>query len=249
MKKVSNQNEEPIEDQYAYEVIRLINGHALFLDYHYHRLIKSCASNFEFHLPPLLEIEKAIQDIVDKQSLSQVNIKIMIGKQIFAIFPIDSNYPSYNEYSEGVPCNLVYDERENPELKIFQAELRKKVDKLKEEARAFESILVNREGLITEGSKSNLFFIKNDVIFTAPDHLVLGGITRLKIIEIIKENHLQLEMKAIPADKLSEYQAAFICGTSPGVLPINKIVNVYFDVQNSILELIHKSYHSKYLSN
>lgn len=244
----SNIKRASFEDQYAYEVIRLINGKPLFLNHHYQRLEKSCASNFEIHLPSLSEIEKAIKKIVLEQSLLQVNIKIMISKNDFAIIPIDSKYPSNKEYKEGVFCNLVQEERENPELKIFQAELRKKVDKLKRESGAFESILVNREGLITEGSKSNLFFIKNNVVFTAPDHLVLGGITRLKIIEIIKENHFQLEMKAISADKLSEYQAAFICGTSPGVLAISRIEKINFDVENLILKGIHKSYHSKYLS-
>lgn len=52
----------------------------------------------------------------------------------------------------------------------------------------YEGIFTNRNGSVTEGSISNLFFIKNGVIYTPSLSLnILPGITREKIIRIIKK--------------------------------------------------------------
>lgn len=37
---------------------------------------------------------------------------------------------------------------------------------------------MDHDNFITEGSKSNVFFIKNNVIYTPPENMVLKGITR-----------------------------------------------------------------------
>lgn len=135
----------------------------------------------------------------------------------------------------GVNCNFLHEERENPELKIFQAELRKKVDKKKQEAGVFESILVNEQGFITEGSKSNIFFIKDDELYTAPDYLVLSGITRQKIIEICKSFSIKVNFEAVHFQNMNTYDAAFICGTSPGVLPIKAVEDTSFQTDHPVL--------------
>ncbi|MCK7522124.1 MAG: aminotransferase class IV [Ignavibacteriales bacterium] len=51
------------------------------------------------------------------------------------------------------------------------------------EANAAEAILV-RDGLITEGTHTNFFAIKNETVYTAPkSRLILEGITRKVVLE------------------------------------------------------------------
>ena len=45
---------------------------------------------------------------------------------------------------------------------------------------------------ITEGSRSNIFFLKDETLVTAPDNAVLNGITRKHILEICRENSIRL---------------------------------------------------------
>lgn len=236
------------ELSYAYEVIRLLESRPLFLDLHYERLIKTCNSlNIE---PP--QKAKIIEDITNLVKISRIqntNIKIAIDKNHYAIYPIVSRYPTKENYLRGVSCSLLFEERESPEIKAYQSELREKANEQISALDIYESILVNKDGLMTEGSRSNLFFIKGNEIFTAPDQLVLAGITRLKVLELIKELNLTIKFEAVSKNELFQIGAAFICGTSPGVLPLANIENFKLNVENSILLKIHRLYHSRYLSD
>lgn len=235
------------QENYAYEIIRLINARPLFLDLHYERLEKSCIT-LQIDPPKKERIEKDIKVLVKHNQIANNNLKIAIDQSNYAIYPIPSKYPGIDDYSKGVHCALLYEERDNPEIKAFQSDLRAKSNKQISQEKVYESVLVNDEGKITEGSRSNLFFIKDATIITAPDHLVLGGITRLKVLEICNALHLDIYFKAIAVEELRNMDAAFICGTSPGVLPISFIENESFNAQYSTLCKIHNSYHSKYLS-
>ena len=233
-------------DHYAYEVIRLIRGKALFLELHLDRLLKSCQA---LRYPPLNKVKvlEEIDFLVQENHLTNINFKIMVFQDQRILFPIESHYPSVDDYLRGVCCSLLFEERENPELKAHQASLRERSNKQIESEEVYESVLVNQQGLITEGSRSNLFFINKDIIFTAEDALVLGGISRAKVLEICELSGLELIKKAISTQELSQCQAAFICGTSPGVLPIKKIESHVFDVQNPLLRIIHQKFHKRYL--
>lgn len=233
-------------DKYAYEVIRLVNSKAMFLDLHIQRLVKSCEA---LKYPPLniSQLELEIGLLIKENALENINIKIIIQGNSRAIFPIESHYPSIEEYDRGVCCSLLFEERENPSLKVNQAVLRTKANEQIESEKIYESVLVNKKNQITEGSRSNLFFIKDQKLYTAPDHLVLGGITRLKVIEICTAHSIEVVFDAIDYRDLSKFQAAFICGTSPSVLPIRSVGDFDFDVENTLLRWIHSLFHEFYL--
>lgn len=234
-------------DTYAYEVIRLIHAKPLFLELHLDRLLKSCQA-LKYPPPDISGLIAEIKQLIKVNPLEDINIKIMIHGNHRILFPIESHYPSAEQYLRGVQCSLLFEERENPEIKEYQAEIREKSNQQIESNEVYESILVNKQNQITEGSRSNLFFIKEDVIYTAGDAMVLGGITRHKVIEICEALSLPVKYEAIPIEDLAKYQSAFICGTSPGVLPIRSVDNFSFDVQTPVLRKIHHSYHTKYLN-
>jgi branched-chain amino acid aminotransferase len=231
-------------NNYAYEVIRLINGTPLFLDFHYKRLLKTCANQHQYSIPSKEILQNEIALLTKRNKLKNINVKIIINEEYRAVLAIPSVYPKPKDYLRGVKCNLLFEERENPEIKVFQAELRKKVDKRKQEEGVFESVLVNREGFITEGSKSNIFFIKDEELYTAPNQLVLSGITRQKVIEICEEHSYQVNFDSVHYQEIAQFNSAFICGTSPGVLPIRAIDDMSFQAANPILQKIHKAYHN-----
>ena len=91
---------------------------------------------------------------------------------------------------------------------------------------AFEAILINNQGFVTEGSKSNIFMIKGTRVYTAPAEGVLLGITREKIIEACKALNLTVEEKEVTHEEIKDLDGLFISGTSPKVLPINEVEGV-----------------------
>ena len=56
----------------------------------------------------------------------------------------------------------------------------------------------NNAAFLTEGSASNIFMVKNDILFTPPkDHLMLPGITYDVILEIARDNGIPYEVRKI----------------------------------------------------
>ena len=95
---------------------------------------------------------------------------------------------------------------------------------------SYEALLVNDNDLITEGSRTNIFFLRDDTLFTAPDNIVLNGITRKHILEICKENNINVKLTAVNINDIKEYDAVFMTGTSPIVLPFCNIGDFSFNV-------------------
>jgi D-alanine transaminase len=87
-----------------------------------------------------------------------------------------------------------------------------------------EEAILCRDGVITEGSSSNVFIVKNNCIYTHPKGpLILPGITREIIIDCA--NHCGIELKEIAFDKeaLMNADEVWISSSTREVLPITNI--------------------------
>jgi branched-chain amino acid aminotransferase len=161
------------------------------------------------------------------------------------LYFIEPIYPSPEQYRIGVPAILYYAERKDPESKVINHKLRSEIYHKLIMENAYEALLVNRDNCITEGSRSNIFFIKAGKLFTAPEKKVLSGITRQHILEICKEKGIDVEFRCVMAETLPEYESAFMTGTSPVVLPFSRIGNVKFNVNHRLIPLLRTFYLEK----
>jgi len=159
------------------------------------------------------------------------------------IYFIKSKYPEKKVYEKGIHTILFHSERENPNAKIINATLRNKVnDKIKKES-AFEALLVNENNFITEGSRSNIFFVKKDKVYTAPAGEVLIGVTRSKVVQICKELNIEVVEEHVSVEELDNMDGAFMTGTSVSVLPITTIDDrKYNSIDNKIIKTISNEY-------
>lgn len=99
---------------------------------------------------------------------------------------------------------------------------------LNEEAmqhQCFETIL-HRDGLFTEASHCNVFFVKNGIILTHPaNELILDGITRQIVFELCKSLHIEIRETPVSVNDISEIDEAFLTGTSTQIASIEQIDN------------------------
>ncbi|MCK4240079.1 MAG: branched-chain amino acid transaminase [Candidatus Atribacteria bacterium] len=93
------------------------------------------------------------------------------------------------------------------------------------EAGVDEAILLDTQGYVTEGSGENIFWIRNEVIYTTPTATVLEGITRDSIIKIVQDMGYQLQEKYICRDELYISDEVFFTGTAAEVTPVREIDN------------------------
>lgn len=86
-----------------------------------------------------------------------------------------------------------------------------------------EGILLDYQGNIAEGSAENIFFVKENKIYTPKTECILPGITRDTIIQIAKDEDIQVIEQDIKPDFINQIDEAFFTGTAVEITPIAKI--------------------------
>jgi D-alanine transaminase len=88
------------------------------------------------------------------------------------------------------------------------------------EAGAYEAILL-RDGIVTEGAATNAFVVVDGAIRTHPlGNLILPGITRQVVVELMSENGIALVEKPVSQSELLRASEIFLCGTTTDVSPV-----------------------------
>lgn len=241
-----------ISGKTIYEVIRIIDGMPIFFEKHMKRLNNSVKLENKSLMLSDEKIVKQIFSLIKANNMSEGNIKIILNYSNslttespinFLAYFIETHYPVNFQYENGVPVILFHGMRKNPNAKVINTEFRSMVDSEISKNKAYEAILVDDKGNITEGSKSNIFMIKDNSVITAPLEDVLPGITRDVIIEICNNLGLIVKEERINYNDINNLDALFISGTSPKVLPIKNVNNVIFNsAKNNVVINIMKDY-------
>jgi len=231
----------------VYEVIRVENFVPLFYEKHFERLRNSVKlAGFDTktnNTRMFIQIER----LISENNIANGNIKIgllfnKIGDlQSTKLYFIPHSYPTREEYEQGVKLISYKAERENPNVKYRNRGLRFKTNQLIADNNIFEVLLYNSNNIITEGSRSNIFFIKEDTVYTAPQNLILKGITWEFVVEICKEQNIKLIEKEIKINEISNFDSTFLTGTSPKVIQINSIDSINFS-KHKLVNLITDRY-------
>lgn len=234
------------EGDSVYEVIRMVKANPIFFPDHMERLVTSVKLQKKELLADAYTLRKDIINLTRSDRKRESNLKIVFnynnGSTNYLIYFIEPIYPSEDQYKRGVKGILFFAERKDPESKVINHKLRSFIyHKLILEG-GYEAILVNKNNSITEGSRSNIFFLKGETLVTAPDNVILNGITRKYILEICRENKIKVEFTCVKVYDISEYDAVFMTGTSPMVLPFYCIDDKFFNVKHPLMERLRKLY-------
>lgn len=81
-----------------------------------------------------------------------------------------------------------------------------------------------RNGFITEGSHSNIFFVIDKTLYTHPEsNFVLPGVTSKNVLRIARQSGINIREEAINENRLRFAQEAFITNTSSEVIPVTDL--------------------------
>jgi D-alanine transaminase len=81
-----------------------------------------------------------------------------------------------------------------------------------------------RNGLITEGSRSNIFFVIDGTLFTHPEsNHILSGVTRKNVLRIAGESGIRIREEAVQENRIRFINEAFITNTSSEVTPVTDL--------------------------
>jgi branched-chain amino acid aminotransferase len=87
---------------------------------------------------------------------------------------------------------------------------------------ALEGIMLNQAGNVTEGTVSNIFIKSENGLKTAPPgEVVLDGVTRNVVVELARQNGIEVQEKHFSVEELNNAQECFITNTTFEVLPVS----------------------------
>lgn len=235
-----------LDEPIIYEVIRVINKKPLFLEDHLVRM----ATSLEYYSEVKLDfdlIKEKINNTITKNKMVNQNFRIELGSITlnalhYKIFPVNSFYLNKRIYNEGVNTISVLKNRKNPLIKSMDLSFKDYISNLLKENDAYEAILKDENDKLHEGSRSNLFFVKENKVITSKKGDALEGITLKNIIEVINDSPYIFERKDVFISDLKTIDGVFITGTSIDILPVKKIDAIKYESAKNpvILDLIDK---------
>lgn len=89
---------------------------------------------------------------------------------------------------------------------------------------ADDAVLITKKGMLSEGTASNAFIVKDGVLITPPNgNKILPGITRMVIESIAKEHHIPLEERNISEEELTDADEIWLSSSTKEALPVTQL--------------------------
>jgi len=137
--------------------------------------------------------------------------------------------PHHSEQERGIAAILVPDQRwARCDIKSTGLLPNVLANQQAVDAGAFEALFV-RDGILMEGSHSNVFAVSKGEVITPPlSNYILGGITREVVLELCRKLGIPHREGIILFSEIPGMEEIMIVGTTVEVTPVRQILNVNF---------------------
>lgn len=222
----------------VYEVIRIYHGSYYLLAEHVARLFRS-AEAIQINLPfNESELADLLLELIEQNQITsdgKVYIQVTRGSAPRDhIFP-DQTVPNIYAYLQDLPRNLESLEKGVTTLTVPDIRWKncyiKSLNLLpnvlaKQEAHehgCFEAIL-HKDGLVTEGSASNIYMVKNGKIYTHPaTKQILHGCVRMRVEDFSKKLHIPFIEEGFTLEDITEADELFLTSSTTEITPIVEV--------------------------
>ncbi|MBN8207581.1 D-amino-acid transaminase [Bacillus sp. NTK071] len=219
----------------VYEVVRIYNGEFFELDAHLERLERS-AGEIKIILPfSISDLKGKIEKLMNSNNVHSGHLYLQVTR---GVSPRNHAFPenaepilvAYTKEYSVEPTRLPGRAMFTDDIRWLRCDI-KSLNLLgnvlaKEDAtkKGFDEAIFHRGEIITEGSSTNVFIIKNHVLYTHPaNHLILDGITRRKILSVAARLGVQVKEESFTKQQLLESDEVFISSTTQEVRPIIEV--------------------------
>lgn len=223
----------------VYDVVRLLEGEAVWLGRHIQRLQRN-ARELSFDRVPAAETwREAVTAVVERSDLQRGMVYLQLTRGSGprqASFPEEAE-PTVVAYVDEVGRDLERRREEGasvvlvPEIRWERCDVKSinllpKVLMRQEAERrgAYEALFTSEAGAVWEGASSNVFVVEDETLRTSEHpRRILPGLTRRKVFDIAADNGIPVETGELTVEDLYAADEVFLTGTLTGVLGVVEV--------------------------
>ena len=218
---------EPLNNDFFYgyslfETIYGKDGKLIFFEEHLERLEKA---SIKIEMRIDFDIKKEVLNFVQKKkNLTEFMVKIQVSEKNLYIKIEDFQG---RDFPDGIKAELIKEPYQNEMGYIKSGDYLGNILARKRLV-GFEGVFNNRQGYITEGTISNLFFVKNGVIYTPSlDLNILPGITRKKFLYLAEKIGFEVQEGHFTKEDLFQADGIFFTNSlmKRGLLWVSEFEN------------------------
>jgi branched-chain amino acid aminotransferase len=213
----------------VYETLKVRHGVLYFPEHHEERLWHSARILGLEHPFQPGDFRRFLDELVAANQTGDANLKaLLIGGPTthdarLTILQLAPLFPDRKGYKQGATAITWAGERVYPQAKSLNMLVSYLAYREARNQGAYDALLLNRHGCITEGTRTNFFVTDGTALACAPADQVLEGVTQLTIRQVIRDLGIPLEERPLPAAEARSWQGAFVTSTSTKILPLRQI--------------------------
>ena len=214
----------------VYSSLKVINGKAFSPEYHVDRLFESAQAIGLEHGFTKKDVLEWIDLTIKENSLADALLRLLLigdadgvaNARLYVIPLAGVTYYPESSYSKGVKTVSYRGERRIPTAKTKDLLLGFLAMKHAKAQDAIEALLIDSEGNIREGTRSNFFAIKGNALISPPKEEILEGVVH-KIVVGLAQKSMEVRFEKIPLARIGEYDECFLTSTQFNVMPVRQI--------------------------
>ncbi|SHF03868.1 4-amino-4-deoxychorismate lyase [Marinitoga hydrogenitolerans DSM 16785] len=232
-------NEGLMYGQGVFETLKVTDGKIEFFNMHYERLLEGCKIlniNFDYSEKKLLNTSNEVINI-NKDFNGSLKINVLKNRNSYDII-ISSSAKKYNKKLKNEGYKVIFAENRrfsknilnriksnNYYINILELERAKKLNKN-------EAIFLNEKDEITEGTVSNVFFVKDNEIYTPTLSCgLLNGIIRKILI-----TEFNVKEVIIKKEDVYEFDFAFLTNSLMRIMPIKIFEDIEYNFDYNYIQ-------------
>ncbi|RZJ17885.1 MAG: branched-chain amino acid aminotransferase [Brevundimonas sp.] len=227
----------------VFEGERMYGGEIFKLTAHSERLKRS-AELLDFEVPySVAEIDAACKETCEKNGLIDCYVRPVayLGSEQLSVTAKNSKvhlaiaaweWPSYFDpevKKKGIRLEWAKWRRPDPATAPSTAKAAGlymicTMSKTAAEKRGFaDAMMLDWRGYVAEATGANVFFVKDGVLHTPRVDHILDGITRQTVIEMAQARGVEVIVRDILPEELSDFSECFLTGSAAEVTPVSEI--------------------------
>ena len=231
-----------------FDYFKVIDGVPVFVEDHIARLLKSCVG-LDLQIPyDASALKTMIMTVIENHPVKTFAVRFLVTPGVGPDSGTKGDIPEV--FCIGEPIVFPSESDIAKGWKLLSYEFTRYLHQYKSinylQLMANKNLLKNNNandflfvhnGFVSESTRANVFFVKDENTLVTSSEFILEGVTRKRLLENLPPD-FKIEVRPIKFDELPSFKEAFISGSSKNIMPVFEIDDIHYSNDNPVTKKI-----------